>query len=81
MTIIQRSDAVEIHRQSHAPDPVSRFVRGEISRKQAMADLGGITYGALIDRVVERGLRLPTLPDTELDHMADDLVRLLANSG
>ena len=56
MTIIQRSDVpAEPYRQSHATDPVSRFVRGEISRRQAMADLGDIGYGTLIDRVAEQG--------------------------
>jgi hypothetical protein len=78
MTIIQRSDVpVEVQGQSSAMDPVLRFVRGEISRKQAMISLGGIGYGALIDQVAERGLQLPSLSDVELDRMADDLIRLL----
>jgi hypothetical protein len=78
MSVIQPSDAaLERNRQSQVTDPVARFARGDISRKQAMAELGGISYGCLIDRVVERGLTLPSLPDAELERMAADLVCLL----
>jgi hypothetical protein len=80
MTIVQRrpDGPVEPHRQSQVTDPVVRFARGEISRKHAMAELGGISYGALIDKVVESGLTLPSLPGAELEQMAGDMVRLLA---
>lgn len=78
MTIIQRPTArTDTRRQTRATDPVTRFARGEISRGQAMAALGGITYADLIDRVADRGLRLPSLPDGELSRMADDMLQLL----
>jgi hypothetical protein len=78
MTVIQWPNAsIEPNRQSQLTDPIVRFVRGEISRRQAMAELGDISYGALSDKVANRGLALPTLPDDELDRMAEDLIRLL----
>ena len=49
MAIIQRPKALTgRHRQLRATDPVARFVRGEIGRRQAMAALGGIDYAALL---------------------------------
>jgi len=79
MTIVQRQpdSPPALHRQSHVIDPVIRFARGEISRKRAMTDLGGIGYGILIDKVVERGLTLPSLSGEELKRMAGDMVSLL----
>ncbi len=62
-----------------ADDPVARFARGDIGRRQAMAALG-IGYGALIDRVAERGLSLPELPPADIDRMADEVCRLLGES-
>jgi hypothetical protein len=45
-----------------------------------MAELGDIGYSALIDKVVERGLKLPSLPDEELERMARDMAGLLASA-
>ena len=82
MTAVQRRpDALPApSQQSPISDPVLRFARGEISRRQAMAELGDIGYSALIDKVVERGLKLPSLPDEELERMARDMAGLLASA-
>jgi hypothetical protein len=59
-----------------SPDPVLLFSQGEISRKQAMRQLG-ITYGELLDFVADRSLPLPRVSDEETDRMADMMVALL----
>jgi plasmid stability protein len=65
---------------STTADPLELFSRGAIGRKDAMSALG-VDYGALIDLLVERGLSLPSLPDDELERMADDMNRVLDEAG
>lgn len=61
---------------SSADDPVARFARGEMGRREAMRALG-IGYGALIDRLAARGLPLPELPAAEIERMAGTVADLL----
>jgi hypothetical protein len=68
-------------RMAEPVDPVVLFSHGEISRKQAMRTLGGISYGELIDMLVERGLSLPELPPEDVERMAADVVQLLGVAG
>lgn len=85
----QRADAalqsMDGERRSPKPlsapaDPLERFSRGAIGRKDAMSALG-VEYGALFDLLVERGLSLPTLPDDELERMVEDMNRVLDEAG
>jgi hypothetical protein len=71
----------EAQRIAEPIDPVVLFSRGDISRKQAMRALGGISYGELIDMIAVRGLSLPELPPEDVDRMANDVVDLLAMAG
>jgi len=64
-----------------ASDPIARFVRGEISRKRAMRDIGDISYGELIEMVADRGLSLPEASEEEVDRMADTVSNLLRAAG
>jgi hypothetical protein len=68
-------------RAAEPVDPVLLFSRGAISRKQAMRDLGDISYGELIDKIADRGLSLPELAADEVDRMADDVVYMLDMAG
>jgi hypothetical protein len=58
-------------------DPVARFSRGEISRKQAMRLLGDISYSELLDQIAERKLPLPRLPKEEAERQSEDVGHLL----
>lgn len=75
MTVVQCP-----HQRLVAPDPVAPFARVEIGRQRAMAALGDIGYGELIDKAAERGLALSSLPADEFDRMANDFVRLLTTA-
>lgn len=63
--------------RSHADDPVARFSRGEISRKDAMRLLGDISYSELLDRIADRKLPLPRLPEADAKQQSEEIGRLL----
>ena len=66
----------DLGKKSAAGDPLARFSRGEIGRKQAMRALD-VSYGQLLDMLAERKLPLPEMPKQDIDRMANELVRLL----
>jgi len=70
-----------VHRPAMAEDTLRRFSRGEISRQRAAALLGGLPYAALLDRLAEQGLPPPTLAEAEVERMAAQVARLLADAG
>lgn len=61
-------------------DPLLAFSRGEIGRRRAM-DALGIGYGELLDRLAERRLPLPHLPQAELDRMVAVMLDVLERAG
>ncbi len=56
-------------RPERSEDPLVRYARDEIGRKEAMEALD-VGYGTLLDLMAERGLPLPELPPQETDAMA-----------
>ncbi len=67
-------------RPSTSGDPLVRFSRDDIGRKEAMAALG-VDYGALIGMMAERRLPLPELPKKETDAMAAAFERIMQDAG
>lgn len=61
-------------------DPLLAFSRGEIGRQRAM-DALGIGYGELLDRLADRRLPLPQLPEAELDRMVAVMLDVLERAG
>ena len=64
------------HGTGTSGDALEDFSRGLIGRKDAMRMLG-VTYFELLDMLAKRGLKLPTLPNGELQQMARGMNRLL----
>lgn len=61
-------------------DALLAFSRGEIGRQRAM-DALGIGYGELLDRLAERRLPLPQLPEAEVERMAGVMLDVLDQAG
>ena len=61
-------------------DPLLAFSRGEIGRRRAMGALG-IGYGESLDRLAERRLPLPQLPEAELDRMVAVMLDVSGRTG
>ena len=80
MGIVRPSDRAP-PKEGEDADPVARFSRGEIGRRQAQHELGDIGYSELLDRIAERGLPLPQLPPEEIERMARDFLEVLAKAG
>lgn len=68
------------YEQETSADPLLDFSRGRVGRKEAMRRLG-LTYFELLDRLAERALPLPALPEKEIEQMARDMNRMLDQAG